>query len=252
VRGGLEEGIAGTRSSAVITLRPGRTAVLLAGVAAVLVSVSVILNTVKVLAGEGSFKWLVDLFRLNQERNIPSFFSGELCALSALLLAWVWVVKRGGSASRPATWLALSFLFGFLAFDELFAVHEELIDPLQERFELTGVLHYAWVLVYGLLVVVVGLAFWPVWRGLSTRLRTWFSAAALLYITGALVFEMLQGALYTGSEGDLVAGFLYTVEESLEQAGLIMFIYALLSLLSDSRASLAIGHDPRPAAPPPS
>lgn len=222
-----------------LMVRPGRAALVLGGVAVTLVAISVVLSVAKVVFHSDRLEWLVDLFRLNREANIPSFFSGVLFLLAAALLVVVWRTRRGGG--RWA-WMLLAGLFTFLTYDELFSVHERLIDPLREALDLSGALYFAWIPVYAVAVLAVGGLFWGVWRRLSRRQRFWFAAAATTYLIGAVGFEMVGGARYSGEEGDLVYGLLYTIEESLEMAGLILFVYALLALLAelDPPASLQI------------
>jgi hypothetical protein len=78
-------------------VRPRVTAVWLGAVAVSLVGTSVVLGGAK-LAGIEVPVWLVDLFRLNQEQNLPSFFSGCLFVIAAMLAF--------GLASRRPTDLA--------------------------------------------------------------------------------------------------------------------------------------------------
>lgn len=218
-------------SQAVFVFRPRRVALWLTGIAVGIVGIGVVLNVAKVVFGDSRFEWLVDLFRLNGEENIPSFFSGVLFLVSTTLLAVVWRVNPA-VVRRPVAWPVLAAVFGFLGYDELFGVHERMIDPLRERFELSGAFSFAWILVYGVLVVAVGAMFWAPWRRMEPRLKRWFAASAVVYVAGAIGFEMVGGSVYTGTEGDIVYGLVYTIEESLEMAGLIMFIFALLSLLA--------------------
>lgn len=187
---------------------------------------------------------------MNGEANIPAFYSGLLLALNAVLLAVVWRLQRQGS-ERAGGWLALSLLFLFLSFDELFQVHEELIDPLRETFDSTGLLYYPWVVAYGAGVVVIAVLFYPLWRSLERHVRTWMAFAAGAYLAGAVVFEMLGGARTeaVGTEGDFVYGALYTAEESLEMAGLVLFAYALLFMLARARVTVATVEDAEHVTP---
>ena len=144
--------------------------------------------------------------------------------------------------------MLLAVLFTSLAYDELFSVHERLIDPLREALDLSGALYFAWIPVYAVAVLAVGGLFWGVWRRLGRRHRFWFAAAATTYLIGAVGFEMLGGARYSGEEGDLVYGLLYTIEESLEMAGLILFLYALLALLAELDPAVSLQIENRPQA----
>lgn len=223
-----------------LVIQPRRAALVLGGVAVTLVAISVVLNAAKLLLDFERFDWLVDLFRLNREANLPSFFSGVLFLLSAALLVVVWRTRHGGGR---LPWLIMAGIFGFLAFDELFSVHERLIEPVREAFDLSGVLYFAWIPGYAAVVLGAGGLFWGVWRRLGMRHRLLFAAAATVYLLGAVGFELLDGAWYSATEGDIVYGLLYTIEESLEMAGLVLFVYALLVLLAelDPPVSLEIG-----------
>lgn len=226
-----------------LAVRPGRVALVLGGVAVTLVGISVVLSAAKVLFDSDRLEWLVDLFRLNREANIPSFFSGALFLLAAVLLVIVWRTRQGGG--RRA-WVLLAAVFGFLSYDELFSVHERLIDPLRDALDLSGVFYFAWIPVYAAVVLAVGALFWGEWRRLGRRHRFWFATAAATYLIGAVGFEMVGGARYSGEEGDLVYGLLYTMEESLEMAGLILFVYALLTLLADLDPPFSLQIESRP------
>ncbi len=109
-------------------------------------------------------------------------------------------------------------LFLFLAFDELFGLHEHLIVPLRDLLDTSGLLCFSWTIVYGVAVVLVAVAFFPVWFALESIPRFWFAAAAVVYLTGAVGFEALGGARLeaVGREGDIVYGALYTIEEFME------------------------------------
>jgi uncharacterized membrane protein len=128
----------------------------------------------------------------------------------------------------------MAVVFLFLSFDELFAVHERLMQPVLETFDLPGFLQFAWVPVYAILVMIVALVFLPLWRSLEHGPRWTLTIAGAAYLAGAVGFETLGGAVYTGTEGDVLYGVLYTMEESLEMLGLVALIYGLLLILSGS------------------
>ena len=124
-----------------------------------------------------------------------------------------------------------------MAFDEAFAFHERLIDPicllLGDRH--LGVFYYGWVIPGIALVIAVALIFMRFLLRLPSGTRRSFLLAALLYLGGSLGVELIGGA-YEESHGreNLRYSMIATVEESLELAGLIVFIYALLAYISAS------------------
>jgi hypothetical protein len=130
----------------------------------------------------------------------------------------------------------------FLAFDELFEVHELLIRPIRKGFNLSGFLFFAWIVAYGAGVLLLSMVFVSVWWRLHRGVRLWLGLSAATYLAGAIGLEMLGGKYYEGigKKVDLVFGVLYTIEESLEMAGLMMFIYSLLLLLQNECDGCAI------------
>lgn len=151
----------------------------LAGIAAGLVLVSALLAAAKNWLWKGDPYGIVELFRLNAENNIPSFYSGLLLLIDAGLLTVVWWA-RVDDGWRRWVWSLLVLLFVFLAFDELFEVHERLIKPLREAWNLSGLLYNAWVVVYAPAAGLLGIVFLPIWLRLKPLHRLRFAASAIL------------------------------------------------------------------------
>jgi len=234
-RAGMDRG-----KSTPLAVDPRFVAVAAGLVAAVLVLMSVGFSFLDRYSDIGIFKWLSNQFKVNREENISAFFSGLLIIVDAGLLALVWGSRRG--EARALAWLLLVPVFLFLSFDELFGVHEHLIEPLREALNTSGLLYFSWTVVYAIGVVAIAAAFFPVWWALEARQRLWFASAAVIYVSGAVGFEALGGARLeaVGTEGDLVYAALYTAEEALEMAGLIVFMYGLLVMVASRRVSLTL------------
>jgi hypothetical protein len=217
-----------------VAVDPGRLVRTLAVIAALLTLAHLALVLVRTLTGHDYIYGLFPLFDLDLERNIPSFFSGCLLMLNALLFA---VVAKAAPRSKT-TWLALSGLFLFLAYDELFSIHEH-FSRLRAALHTSGLLYYAWVIVYVPAVALLAWLFLPVWRRFDGPVRSWLARAAGAYLAGAVGVEMVTGAYHEagGHQGDLTYGLLVAVEESLEMAGLIMLTHALLKLLQEEPAA---------------
>ena len=75
------------------------------------------------------------------------------------------------------------------------------------------------------LVVVAFLRFW---LRLESRIRALFFASAVLYVGGALGFELIEIYYIPHYGVDLGFYMLSTAEESLEMLGVLLFIYALM------------------------
>ena len=95
-----------------------------------------------------------------------------------------------------------------------------------------GFLYWAWVIPGWVFVITVGSFYLRFVLELPKVVRGHVIGAAAVYVTGALVFEMLGGFLYE-RYGAGVAGDLSTMtEELLEFTGIIWFIYAQLKYLA--------------------
>jgi hypothetical protein len=182
-------------------------------------------------------------FYLDQEGNLPSLFSTGLLFLAAVLLALIGRFKRAEKDPFARHWLVLASIFLALGADEALGFHEVLIDPLRQTFNLTGLLRFSWVLVGIPLVAALAFLYLPFLRSLPRRTCFAFTASGIVYVTGALGFEMIGGAFYD----DFVLGkstgayqTVMTIEETLEMAGIVLFVRALLQYLTTYRPSFQV------------
>jgi hypothetical protein len=166
------------------------------------------------------------------EHNIPTYFSVLLILIAAFLLAIIAAIKREQKACHASKWVILSVGFLFMASDEVFQFHERLNIPVGTLLGdgSLGVFYFPWVIPGIVLVFVLGLYFLRFLGYLPTATSFRFLLAATLYIGGAIGIELI------GSSHAELHGFenwtyskIATLEESLEMAGLIVFIGALLN-----------------------
>jgi hypothetical protein len=166
------------------------------------------------------------------EHNLPTYFSVLLILFLTLLLAVIATLNLKHRMPHASKWVILSFGFLCMAFDEAFQVHERLNIPVGTLFGAgsLGVLYFPWVVPGIALVVVLGLFFLRFLLHLPVPTRFRFLMAAALYVGGAIGVELIGGrhAELHGYE-NWAYSLIATLEESLEMAGLIVFIWALLS-----------------------
>jgi hypothetical protein len=173
---------------------------------------------------------LIAAFDMNREANVPTLFSTLLLLAVGFLL---WVIARGKkeqSGDYYWHWKLLSIVFFYLAVDEAVGIHELLIVPLRTLLNAGGVLYFTWV-IPGLAVVLgLGLYYLKFIMHLTTVDRFRFVVAGVMYVGGAIGVEMIGGHYYwmTNRAKDLNYTLITTLEESLEMAGLTLFIFALL------------------------
>jgi hypothetical protein len=180
---------------------------------------------------------LFPFFDLDDEYNIPTFFSVMLLIFAALLLAAVALLTGKRPASDLSKWLILSFGFLCMAYDEAFLVHERLIHPVRSLLgnASLGIFYYAWVIPGAALVCFLALFYLKFLLRLPARTRYRFLLAAMLYLGGCIGFELI-GGWYAESNGtkSMTYNLITTIEESLEMGGLVVFIDALLKYLAEN------------------
>lgn len=219
---------------ATITLPSRKIALALAAIATVLAIQSITLRALQYWVGIHNSYWLYqysELFNINREANITTWFSSALLlGVAALLLA---ITLRHRRAKAPyRAWAALTLIFAYISMDETGTIHEKLTPILQEQFNLTGHLYFGWILV-GIAAVLVGsVVFLPfVWH-LSRQSRKGFIIAGLLYVGGAVIVESISANIWYQAGGtSLRFSAVGTVEEWLEMLGVITLAYTLLEYI---------------------
>lgn len=173
-----------------------------------------------------------EIFNLDIEQNIPSLYSSlslMLCAGILYLIANI--TKRQGKRDY-LYWAGLSVIFVFLSIDEMTEIHERLIIPLRNMLNTSGVLFFAWVIPYGILLIAMLMFYFRFIVSLPVRIRLLFILAGSLYIGGAVVMESLGGSWFEQhGDNSLFYSLIILVEETLEMTGILVFIYALLSYI---------------------
>lgn len=164
------------------------------------------------------------LFSLSHEGNVPTWYSSLLAGGAGVLLG----LAARAAESRRLAWWGLAAGFMLISMDEVVGLHE----GVSSLFDLGGVWYFGWVIPAALLVVVLAALYLPFLAQLEPATRRRFIVAGALYVTGAVLFELPLGA-WTEERGssNLGYGLIDWVEESLEIAGVTLFIGALIAHL---------------------
>ena len=156
--------------------------------------------------------------------------------ISAILLALIASTKRIAGARYLWHWRALSLIFMYLSLDEEACIHEQ-ANKFGHALHASGLFYFVWVVPAALLVSIFVLAYLKFLAHLSFRDRWLFVIAGAIYVGGALGVEMLGGA-YVSHYGEMLEGaqgityaVITTIEEFMEMAGILVFIYVLLAHL---------------------
>ena len=218
------------------TINPRKIGVMLALVAAYLAAQSLIVEFVEDrVANSGvslSFILAIDLFSVNAEQTIPTWFSVAILLVTAVLLGTITTAKHASQDRYTRYWAVLAVGFLYMSIDEGAVIHEVLADWIQEEFHFTGYLAFGWQVVAVPLVIVVGLLYLRFLFQLPPRTRYRFIAAGALYVTGAVLLDAVSAKQFDTS-GSITFRYLTigTLEELFEMMGVVVMIYALLSYI---------------------
>jgi hypothetical protein len=187
------------------------------------------------------------LLNLNEESNIPTFYSSLLLVAATLMLtvlaATAW--RPGGASRQDARyWAGLALLFAYMSIDEAAAIHELLNYPIGQALNASGVLYFAWVVPYALLALVVAALYtrflWRLPRPISTRI----ALAGVIFVSGAIGVELFQGAnadmIRTSTTSSLDVELSFLVEETMEMLGVSYLITTLLRYVEMSGGPLYV------------
>lgn len=226
-----------------LSLNPSAIARMLGLVVCFLIFASIMGQLATFVFGHDYVKGLVPLFNLRLERNIPTFFSMLLLLLSSLLLTCITLLNWKQRIPHVSKWAILSCGFFFMAYDEAFQVHEKLSKPFHGLLgdnTLGGFFVYSWVIPGLAIVCFLGILFLRFLLHLPAKTRIRFLIAATMYIGGAIGVEMIGGRYFVfHSNQNLTYNMISTLEESLELAGLVVFIWALLKYCADNFKELS-------------
>jgi hypothetical protein len=184
---------------------------------------------------------LVEWFDLDLEDNIPTLYSAFAISVCSLLFFSIALYKRERCNYEKLCWFALGIIFLFLAIDELFQIHEQIGDITENYVKATGFLYFPWVVPYVFAIIVLILFYLKFLLGLPKKTAILFILSGMVYLIGAVVFDMLGGREAELHGYDSIAYYvLYTVEEFLEMTGIIILMFAQLSYIEKQFGHICI------------
>lgn len=179
-----------------------------------------------------------ELFNLNLESNIPTFFSVFLTLIASVLAFIIAKIKK----EKSIGWFFVSFLFLFLAVDDLAQIHER-VNNIIASYELNGFFSgYGWVSIYIiflLLIIIFGIKFI---LSLPEKIKILFFIAIVIII-GALLFEIVGGMCVDDQSlgyNSIIYKISTTLEEFLEMVAMIVFVKIFLDYIQDLKPKIQI------------
>ncbi len=153
--------------------------------------------------------WLIrQLFDLDEENNLPTWFSGFLLLNNSLVL---FSYSQASGIDHRLHWRFLAVGFLVLSIDEVAGLHESFHSAIDIN----------WAIPAGILVTLVGLTFIPLLLSLKRRLAVMYVLSGSMYVCGAIGVELLSEDMDSDS---LAYGFATAAEESLEMFGAWLFL----------------------------
>jgi hypothetical protein len=222
-------------------IQPKRVFNMLLSIVVVLFSAHLLLLWLREAHGM-ELRALTLLLDLDHEGNIPTLFSVLLFVIAGLQLLAMYRLDRVAGSGRWQ-WRLLAWVCFFFALDEGSQIHEKCIEAVHRL--MGGIPHalltYAWVVPYGIATALLIFLIGPFLLRLPKRTLTVIVIAGTMYISGALITEMLEGAATVdGGETSTFYLLLNTMEETLEMVGLVIFNYALLDRLAGLQAGFSL------------
>ena len=227
------------------TINPRKIGIILSAIAFCLSGVSLFsefLLEVVLTEIDGNLLSLLDLFSVNLENSIPTWFSSVILFVVAVELALIAHARWIDEDAYRWHWVGLAIIFLYLSIDEGVAIHEYFTDPLFYALNTTGHLYFAWQIVAVPLVILFGWTYVRFLIHLPPKTRYGFVIAAVMYTGGALFFEGLSANYLYLHNGDVDFPYLViaTIEETLEMLGVITFIAVLLAYMVNVQAQITL------------
>lgn len=167
---------------------------------------------------------LLQLFDLDEEHNIPTWFSSFLLLNNALFL---YLFGQRDTSAHTPYWTALAGGFFLMAIDEVAGLHETLNSSIDMN----------WAIVGAVVVVLVGFAFVPFLLSMRRGFAILLILAGGLYVSGAIVVELLSEDMNAESS---VYALSVALEEGLEMLGALL---CLRTVLNEMKKAEEIGID---------
>jgi hypothetical protein len=163
---------------------------------------------------------LLQLFDLDEENNIPTWFSSFLLLNNAFFL---YLYASVDQLPKRLHWKLLAAGFLLLALDEVAGLHESFNTAVE----------FNWAIPGAIVVLLVAVFFVPFLLSLPRRLAALMFVSGVLYVSGVIIVELLSEDLESDS---LIYTMAVALEEGLEMLGAWLFLRILLQHMQEDIA----------------
>ena len=185
------------------------------------------------------------LLNVNNEANIPTWYSTVALLLCVLLLALIAIFKQQQKDRFTNHWRGLALLFLLLSLDEAASLHEKLNPLMRSLLNVNENLLFLWVIPGVAFVSAIALVYWRFLIGLPPQMRKLIFFSAALYLSGAIGLELITGFVVWNIPGphQLVLVLTVAIEELLEKLGILIFVRSLLLYIGSNFPAVRINFD---------
>lgn len=224
-----------------IYLRINKIIFFFAAVAFLLVLASLTVTVLDYLQADFQFERIRKLFYLNNERNLPTYFSSVLLFTIALIYGLVWEIKRKRNDRFQKSWLLMSMIFLLLSTDEMVGLHEKVGYFLRKNLTPHPLVQFPWIIVGIPLVALFLILFRKYILQLSPRSRNLFLIGFIVYVGGAIGAEMVGGwYVFYNSSKSFTYELISAVEECMEIYGAIIILAASFKNLQENSEGIQL------------
>lgn len=216
-----------------LALDPLRVARILLAIDALFIAVGAVVSFVSKYLGHERLMGFSDLLDVGSEGNLPNLYSSFLLMAAAMLL---FVTAGSHWEKQQRKWRVLAWIFVYISVDEGAGIHDRLVEPLRKIFHLVdGLFFMSWVIIGIPIVIGLAIYFFPFVMSLRPRVRFWTIVSGAVYVSGALILEMVEGKYFAAHGDNGVFRIMISAEEGMEMLGVTAFIYAILLHLQGHR-----------------
>lgn len=167
--------------------------------------------------------WLLrELFDVDEEESVPTWFSASLLLLTAVVLFLTAQLSRQGQDRYAIYWFGLGLGFAFMSADEIAGFHETL----------NSVTEISWAVPGLIVALLIGVFYLKFLSSLPAPVAVRFMMSGAIFLGGAVGVELATEPYLYDDALDTLGYNLWTpVEEGMEMGGVILFLASLLDYL---------------------
>jgi hypothetical protein len=220
---------------------------ILGGATATLSLAGLAVEVLKSIYGWKGRAGVVPLLSLSYEENIPTYYSAVILLLASAMSGVLAATGRYEKKGDAVAWWGLCAGFFYISMDEVLQFHEKWGSSLHT----SGVLHFSWVIPAAGILVVLALLYAPFLLRMPAPTRSRLVLAGAIYVVGAVVLELPLGA-WTEAKGEKTLGYALIdwLEETMEMAGIVLYVVTAFDVLAARGTSLRFGAPPQGKSPP--